>query len=102
MGVPPADGVLAAGRQRVGEAAFRRGQRRADAGALGSELEARLRAEVARTDQPVAAIIREILHEALATRPVSRSRHAGAFASGRSDIASRADDVLHETGFGGE
>lgn len=69
---------------------------------LDGELEARLRAEAARTGRPVAAVIREILHEGLDTRPVSRSPHAGAFASGRSDTASRADEVLHETGFGGE
>lgn len=67
---------------------------------LDADLEMQLRAEARRRDAPMAEIIREALREKLAGESTPRSRHAGAFASGRSDVASTTDDVLEETGFG--
>lgn len=67
---------------------------------LEPELEMRLRAEARRRGDPMAEVIREALQEKLDRSPASRSPHAGAFASGHSDTASRVDDVLAETGFG--
>ena len=67
---------------------------------LDAELDLKLRAEARRRGEPMADVIREALEEKLARVTVSRSPHAGAFASGRSDTASTIDDVLEETGFG--
>jgi hypothetical protein len=47
----------------------------------------------------MAELIREALREKLDRAPRSRSPHAGGFASGHTDTASRTDDVLRDTGF---
>jgi hypothetical protein len=67
---------------------------------LDAELDLRLRAESRRRRQPVAAIIRETLRERFVNEAPPGSPNAGAFASGRRDVAARVDEVLEETGFG--
>jgi len=64
------------------------------------ELEAQLKAETLRRKKPMAELVREAVREYLVrSRPVAPPG-AGAFASGRDDVAERAEEVLAETGFG--
>ncbi len=67
---------------------------------LDAELDMRLKAEARRLGRPAAEIIREAVREKLDAVMVPRSRHAGAFSSGRADTASNVDRALEETGFG--
>jgi hypothetical protein len=67
---------------------------------LDPELEILLKLEAMRRKQPVAEVIRETLRERLRSRPRSRSPHAGAFDSGYTDTAERAEELLEELGFG--
>jgi predicted transcriptional regulator len=67
---------------------------------LDRDLEMRLRAEARRRDTSMAELIREALREKFTSATTPRSPHAGAFAAGRDDVASRVDEVLDETGYG--
>jgi hypothetical protein len=67
---------------------------------LDAELEARLKLESLRRQQPMADLIREAVREKLDASQRVGSRYAGSFSSGRQDVADRAEDLLTEGGFG--
>jgi hypothetical protein len=67
---------------------------------LEPELEVLLKLEVLRQNRPMAELVREALHAYVSREPKRVPPGAGAFASGHSDTAARADDVLGEAGFG--
>ena len=67
---------------------------------LEPDLELRLKLEVLRQKRPMAEIVREALHTYVERAPRRIPPGGGGFASGRSDTAERAEDVLAETGFG--
>jgi hypothetical protein len=67
---------------------------------LEPELEVLLKLEVQRRKKPMAEIVREAVYAYVTRAPRSAPPGAGAFASGRSDTAERAESVLAETGFG--
>jgi hypothetical protein len=67
---------------------------------LAPDLEVRLKTEVQRRRRPMAEIVREAVEVYLAGGAAPGPPGAGAFASGRGDTADRADEILHETGFG--
>ena len=67
---------------------------------LEPELEVLLTRETRRRGQPMAVLVREALRAYLSREPGDGPPGAGAFASGRSDTAERAEGVLRETGFG--
>jgi hypothetical protein len=64
------------------------------------ELEVLLKLEMLRQKRPMAEIVREALHAYVTREPQKAPPGAGAFSSGRSDTADRAEDILAETGFG--
>ncbi|MDH3403887.1 MAG: ribbon-helix-helix domain-containing protein [Acidobacteriota bacterium] len=64
------------------------------------DLEAELKAEVRRSRRPMAELIREAVREYLARATAASPPGVGGFASGRSDGADRAEEILAETGFG--
>jgi hypothetical protein len=64
---------------------------------LDAELEFRLKLEARRNKKSMAELIRETLHKTLPPRP--RSKYDGAFDSGHTDTAERAEEILAE-GFG--
>ncbi len=64
------------------------------------ELEALLKAETLRRNQPMAELIREAVREYIVRSRLAHPPGAGEFASGRSDTAERSEEVLTETGFG--
>lgn len=64
------------------------------------ELEALLKAETLRRNQPMAELIREAVREYIARTRPDLPPGAGEFASGRSDTADRSEEILAETGFG--
>ena len=67
---------------------------------LEPELEVLLKLEVQRQQRPMAELIREALR-AYVTRDARPSPPgAGAFASGRSDTADRAEQILEESAYG--
>jgi ribbon-helix-helix CopG family protein len=66
---------------------------------LEPELEVLLKLETQRQQRPMAEIIREALRTYVSREPRQAPPGAGAFTSGRTDTAARADDVLRETGF---
>ena len=66
---------------------------------LDLELEIMLKLEAMRQQKPMAEVIRETLREKL-DKPRPQSKHAGAFASGRTDTAERHEELLGEWGFG--
>ena len=68
---------------------------------LEPELEMRLKVEGLRRKRPMAALVREAVEAYLGGEPTTGPPGAGAFASGRHDTASRAENVLDRTGFGG-
>jgi Ribbon-helix-helix protein, copG family len=68
---------------------------------LEPDLEVRLKMEMLRRKQPMAEIIREAVQAYLTREPTDGPPGAGAFRSGRSDTADRAEPLLEETGFGG-
>jgi hypothetical protein len=68
---------------------------------LEPELEVLLKLEVLRQNRPMAELVREALHAYVAREPRRVPPGAGAFASGRTDTAERAEALLRETGFGG-
>jgi hypothetical protein len=67
---------------------------------LEPDLEALLKAETLRRRQPMAELIRQALREYLARARPAPPPGAGAFASGKSDTAERAEEILSSTGFG--
>lgn len=68
---------------------------------LDPDLEFQLKAEATRQGKPMAELIRDALREKFFAEPPARSPHAGRFSSGRSDVASRAEEILGES-FGKE
>lgn len=67
---------------------------------LDAELEVLLKLEMLRQKRPMADIVREAVHAYVTSEPRHAPPGAGAFASGHTETAERADDVLRETGFG--
>ena len=67
---------------------------------LEPELEVLLKLEMLRQKRPMAEIVREAVSSYLTAAARQAPPGAGAFASGTSDTAERADDVLRTTGFG--
>lgn len=67
---------------------------------LAPELEVRLKMEGLRRKQPMAELVREAVEAYLLRDPVDGPPGGGGFASGRSDTADRAEEVLAATGFG--
>lgn len=67
---------------------------------LDPELEVLLKLEMVRQRRPMAEIVREAVHAYVTQRARKAPPGAGAFSSGRSDTAERAEEVLTETGFG--
>jgi hypothetical protein len=67
---------------------------------LEPELEVLLKLEMLRQGRPMAEIVREAVQAYVTREPQRVPPGAGGFTSGRSDTASRVDDVLAETGFG--
>ncbi len=67
---------------------------------LAPELEVLLKLEVMRQGRPMAEIVREAVETYVTREPRRVPPGAGAFDSGRTDTAERAEDVLAETGFG--
>lgn len=68
---------------------------------LEPELEVLLKLEMLRQGRPMAEIVREAVHAYVTREPRKIPPGAGSFSSGRTDTASRAEEVLAETGFGG-
>jgi hypothetical protein len=67
---------------------------------LDVDLDLRLKRESRRRGVPMADLVREAVREYLPANAGNRPPGAGAFSSGHSDTAERAEDVLAETGFG--
>ena len=67
---------------------------------LDPELDLRLKRESRRRGVPMADLVREAVSAYLPTDAGHRPPGAGAFSSGRSDTAERAEESLAETGFG--
>ena len=67
---------------------------------LEADLEVLLKLETQRQQRPMAEIIREALRTYVTRETRQAPPGAGAFASGRTDTATRVDDVLRETAFG--
>ncbi|HET7619911.1 MAG TPA: CopG family transcriptional regulator [Vicinamibacterales bacterium] len=67
---------------------------------LEPELEVLLKLEMHRQRRPMAEIVREAVQAYVTRAPRQAPPGAGAFASGRSDTAERAEEILTETGFG--
>jgi Ribbon-helix-helix protein, copG family len=68
---------------------------------LDPDLEVLLKLEAMRRKQPMAELLREALRSYLSSVPRKVPPGAGAFDSGRTDTASRVEEVLGELGFGG-
>lgn len=68
---------------------------------LDAELEVLLKLEMLRQKRPMAEIVREAVHAYVSREPRPAPPGAGAFASGHTDTAERAEAVLAATGFGG-
>lgn len=69
---------------------------------LDPDLEARLKLEAARQNRAMAEIIRDAIREKLDAGQRVRSNYGGAFASGRNDVADRAEELLSESRFGSD
>ena len=67
---------------------------------LDPELEIQLKLEALRQKRPMAEVIREALREQLRKNVRPRSSYGGAFDSGHTDTAERAEELLGELGFG--
>jgi hypothetical protein len=67
---------------------------------LEPELEVLLKLEMQRQKRPMAELVREAVYAYVTRAPRQLPPGAGAFASGLSDTAARAEQVLAETGFG--
>ena len=68
---------------------------------LDPELEVLLKLEMLRQKRPMAEIVREAVQAYVTRERRAAPPGAGAFGSGRTDTAERADEILVETGFGG-
>jgi len=68
---------------------------------LEPELEILLKLEMQRQKRPMAELVREAVYAYVTRGPRQVPPGAGAFASGLSNTAARAEEVLTETGFGG-
>jgi hypothetical protein len=64
------------------------------------EIEVLVKLEMLRQKRPMAAIVREAVYAYVTREPRKAPPGAGAFASGRSDTADRAEQILAATGFG--
>ncbi len=69
---------------------------------LEPELERQLKRETQRQKRPMAALVREAVRQYIGDAPRRRPPGAGAFASGKKDTASRAEELLAKSGFGGD
>lgn len=67
---------------------------------LEPELEVLLKMEMLRQGRPMAELVREAVQAYVTREPRKTPPGAGAFDSGRTDTASRVDEILAETGFG--
>ena len=67
---------------------------------LEPELEVLLKLEMLRQGRPMAEIVREAVHAYVTREPRRVPPGAGGFASGSTDTAERAEQVLADTGFG--
>lgn len=68
---------------------------------LEPELEVLLKLEMLRQGRPMAEIVREAVQAYVTREPRRVPPGAGSFASGSTDTAERAEQVLADTGFGG-
>ena len=66
---------------------------------LDPELEVLLKLEMLRQKRPMAELVREAVQAYVTREPRKAPPGAGAFTSGRSDTAERAEDILTKTGF---
>ena len=64
------------------------------------ELDARLKREARRQKRPAAELIREAVWRAVGEAPARQPPGAGAYASGRKDVASTTRAALSQSGFG--
>ena len=64
------------------------------------ELEALLKAETLRRNQPMAELVREAVREYIVRSRPGSPPGAGEFSSGYADTADRSEEILTETGFG--
>ena len=67
---------------------------------LEPELEVLLKLETLRQKRPMAEIVREAVHAYVTREPRQAPPGAGAFASGSTDTAERAEEILRTSGFG--
>lgn len=67
---------------------------------LDPDLEIRLKLEAIRHKKPMAEVIREALRAFFEREPKALPPGAGAFDSGHTDTAERAEEMLDELGFG--
>ncbi len=67
---------------------------------LEPELDVLLRLEMLRLKRPMAAIVREAVRTYVTREPRQAPPGAGAYSSGRTDTAERAEEILAQTGFG--
>lgn len=67
---------------------------------LEPELEVLLKLEMQRQKRPMAELVREAVYAYVTRAPRQIPPGAGAFASGHTDTATRAEEILDETGFG--
>jgi hypothetical protein len=67
---------------------------------LDADLELRLKQETRRQKRPMADLVRDAVRRYLGEAPVRQPPGRGAFGSKQKNTASRAEQVLKETGFG--
>ena len=67
---------------------------------LEPDLEIRLKLEAMRNKKPMSEVIREALRAYLESRPRHLPPGLGAFDSGQTDTAERAEELLAESDFG--
>lgn len=67
---------------------------------LDPDLEVLLKLEATRRKRPMAELLRDALRAYLTRSPRRLPPGVGEFASGQSDIAERAEEILAETDFG--
>jgi Ribbon-helix-helix protein, copG family len=67
---------------------------------LDPEIEVLLKLEAMRRKKPMSEVIRDALRSYLGKRPASAPPGAGAFDSGHTDTAERAEEFLRESDFG--
>jgi len=67
---------------------------------LDPDIETLLKLEAMRRKEPMSEVIREALRNQLGKRPAKAPPGAGAFDSGHTDTAERAEELLRRSGFG--